>query len=90
MPTCLHRPHSQTLTAAVKGLLSLSQTALKGMQLASEEAERQENYNNEVDAHFNNPEEGYELGEYIRLKSLRTVPLISALNRLPSVRPPTG
>ena len=43
-------------STAVQGLLSLSQTALKAMELAHKEQEEETNYNNQVETEFNSPE----------------------------------
>lgn len=50
-------------STAVKGLLSLSQTALKFMDDEHKRQEEETNYNNQVEAEFNGPEDGYSLGE---------------------------
>ena len=57
------RANMSATTTAVKGLLSLSQTALKAMDLEHKRQEEETNYNNQVEAEFNGPEEGYSIGE---------------------------
>lgn len=57
------RANMSAQQATVRGLLALSQTAVKAAKLRFEEENEAELYQRELDANFNNPLEGYSLGE---------------------------
>ena len=57
------RANFQAQSKTISGLLSLSQTALKAGQLYAQEQEANQQYQDQLDAEFLEPEDGYELGE---------------------------